>query len=159
MEAGNVARTRVEAAREERIARISTLYAEITAATRAFLTALAESDRHRDWAVEGFESCAEWLAWRLGISRNTASEKVRAARALERLPQISEAMSKGEVSFSKVRALTRVATPDNEVELLEFARTGSAEKVERVVRGWKRMGRLMDRVYIGRQKYRNWKET
>jgi hypothetical protein len=143
--AGRVARSKrpgcPHQARAERIRRITALHAQITAATRAFLAALAESDRCEDWREEGFGCCAEWLSWRLGISRNTANEKVRAARALEELPEISEAMSKGELSFSKVRALTRVATPENETELLEFAREGSVEKVERVVRGWKKVGR------------------
>lgn len=123
--------------RLERMERVAMLHAEITAATRSFLSALAESDRHRDWAAEGFGSCAEWLAWRLGIRRNAANERVRAARALEHLPLISDAMARGELSFSKVRALTRVATPDSEAELLTFARAGSAENLERLVRGWR----------------------
>jgi hypothetical protein len=129
-------------ARHERMDRIAILYGEITAATREFLRALAESDRHRDWAEEGFGSCAEWLAWRIGITRDTAGEKVRTARALEHLPLISDAMGRGEISFSKVRALTRAATPGNEAELLEFARAGSTASLERLVRGWK----VMDRV-------------
>ena len=128
-------------AREGRMDRVALLYAEITAATRAFLAALAESDRHRDWSDEGFGSCAEWLSWRCGISRNTANEKVRAALALESLPLISEAMARGELSFSKVRALTRVAAPENEAELLEFARAGSTANLERLVRGWKTLSR------------------
>ncbi len=132
---------RASDAREVRMDRVAVLYAEITAATREFLAALAESDRHGDWAEEGFASCAEWLAWRIGITRNTANEKVRAARALEALPRTSEAMARGELSFSKVRALTRVATPDNEAELLELARAGSAANLEQVVRGWKRLSR------------------
>jgi hypothetical protein len=127
--------------REARMDRVAVLYARITAATREFLAALAESDRHRDWAEEGFGSCADWLAWRIGVTRNTANEKVRAARALEALPRTSEAMARGELSFSKVRALTRVATADNEAELLELARAGSAANLERVVRGWKRLSR------------------
>lgn len=77
----------------------------------------------------------------MGITRNTATEKVRAAHALESLPLISEAMSRGEISFSKVRALTRVATAENEAELLEFARAGSTASLERLVRGWKLLGR------------------
>jgi hypothetical protein len=109
-------------ARQARMDRVAVLYAEITAATREFLRAVAECDRHRDWAGEGFGSCAEWLAWRLGVTRNTANEKVRAARALEDLPLISDAMARGEVSFSKVRALTRAATRENEAELLTYAR-------------------------------------
>src|SRR5688572_32040892 len=128
-------------ARLERMDRVAVLYGEITAATREFLRALAECDRHRDWAEEGFASCADWLAWRIGITRNTASEKVRAARALEGLPLISEAMAQGRISFSKVRALTRVATPENEAELLAFAKAGSTASLERLVRGWKVMDR------------------
>jgi uncharacterized protein DUF222/HNH endonuclease len=128
-------------ARMERMDRVAILYGEITSATRAFLAALCASDQHEDWADEGFGSCAEWLAWRIGVTRNTANEKVRAARALEYLPLISEAMSRGEVSFSKVRALTRAATPENEAELLDFARAGSAANLERVVRGWKQLSR------------------
>ena len=124
-------------ARAERMDRVALLYAEISAATREFLAALTESDRHGDWAEEGFGSCAEWLAWRVGITINAANEKVRAALALESLPLISEAMSRGELSFSKVRALTRVATPENEADLLVFARAGSAANLERVVRSWR----------------------
>ncbi len=109
-------------ARDDRMDRVAILYAEITAATREFLRALAESDRHGDWAEAGYGSCAEWLAWQIGINRNTANEKVRAARALEGLPLISDAMAQGEISYSKVRSLTRAATADNEAELLAFAR-------------------------------------
>ena len=128
-------------ARHERMDRVAVLFGEITAATREFLRAVAECDRHRDWAEEGFGSCADWLAWRIGITRNTASEKVRAARALESLPLISDAMSRGQISVSKVRALTRVATPENEAELLAFAKAGSTASLERLVRGWKTMDR------------------
>ena len=129
-------------ARHERMDRVAVLHAEITAATREFLRALAESDRHRDWEAEGFGSCSEWLAWRIGITRDTAGEKVRAARALENLPLISKAMARGEVSFSKVRALTRAATPENEGDMLAYAKACSAASLERLVRGWKTLGRL-----------------
>src|SRR5688572_17935244 len=132
-------------ARLERMDRVAVLYGEITAATREFLRALAESDRHRDWAEEGFASCADWLTWRIGVTRNTATEKVRAARALESLPLISEAMGRGEISFSKVRALTRVATPESEAELLTYAKAGSTAALERLVRGWKTMNRTEER--------------
>jgi hypothetical protein len=129
-------------ARHERMDRVAVLFGEITAATREFLRAVAECDRHRDWAEEGFASCAEWLSWRIGITRDTAGEKVRAARALESLPLISDAMARGRISFSKVRALTRAATPENEAELLEHARACSAASLERLVRGWKTLGRV-----------------
>lgn len=85
-------------ARAERVDRVAVLYARITAATRESLAAVAECDRHRDWAAEGFGSCAEWLAWWVGLGRNAANERVRVAHALERLPKMSEAMSRGEVS-------------------------------------------------------------
>jgi hypothetical protein len=133
--------TSQQAARFERMERVSVLYAEITAATREFLRAVAECDRHRDWAEEGFASCADWLAWRIGVERGTAREKVRAARALEDLPRISEAMERGEVSFSKVRAMTRVASKESEAELLELAKSTSAAELERVVRGWRALSR------------------
>jgi hypothetical protein len=129
-------------ARHERMDRVAVLYGEITAATREFLRAIAECDRHRDWAQEDFASCADWLAWRIGVTRNVAGEKIRAARALESLPLISDAMARGQISFSKVRALTRAATPDNEAELLEYARAASAASLERLVRGWKTLGRV-----------------
>jgi hypothetical protein len=128
-------------ARAERMDRVVVLFAEITAATRELLRALAACDEHEDWAEEGFGSCAEWLAWRVGITRNAANEKVRAARALESLPLISAAMASGEISYSKVRAFTRVATPECEAELLTLARTQSAATLERVVRGWKVLDR------------------
>jgi hypothetical protein len=124
-------------ARLTRIDRVAELYAGITAATRVFLSALAECDRLRDWSEEGFTSCAEWLSWRLGITRNTANEKVRVAHALERLPEIAGAMERGKLSFSKVRALTRVATADNEHELLPYALAVSAAGLERFVRSWR----------------------
>ena len=133
--------TREAEARAERVDRVAVLYAQITAATREFLRAVAECDRHGDWAAEGFGSCAEWLAWRVGLQPNAARERVRVARALAGLPQTSEAMARGEVSFSKVRALTRVATAESEGELLDLARTGSAAHLERVVRAWKRLSR------------------
>lgn len=128
-------------ARLERMDRVAALYGEITAATREFLRAVAACDEHRDWAEAGFASCADWLAWRVGISRMTASEKVRVARALDHLPLISGAMDRGELSFTKVRALTRVATPESEAELLEYANATSAASLERLVRSWKMFDR------------------
>ena len=102
---------------------------------------LAEFDRRSGWRDTGFSSTAEWLAWRIGIKPNAARERLRTALALEQLPQISEAMRNGEISFTKVRALTRVATPESEPTLLDFARAGSAANLERMVRGWKALDR------------------
>src|SRR5581483_3068061 len=63
------------------------------------------------------------------------------ARALAALPRLAEALARGEVSYAKVRAVTRVATPETEERLLAVARAGTAEHVERIVRGWRRVDR------------------
>lgn len=105
------------------------------------MTLLAEFDGRRGWEDTGFSSTAEWLAWRIGIKPNAARERVRTALALEHLPETSEAMKNGGISFTKVRTLTRAATPDNEATLLEFARSGSAANLERVIRGWQTLDR------------------
>ena len=120
---------------------IAILAAHIHAATHRLLTLIAEFDRLRGWDRAGFRSCAHWLAFRTGFDLGAAREKVRAARALEALPETSAAMARGELSFAKVRALTRVANAENESELLELARSGTAAELERVVRSWKRFGR------------------
>ncbi len=121
---------------------IAVLAAQIHAATYRFLTLIAEFDDLGGWDRAGFRSCAHWLAFRTGFDLGASREKVRAARALAGLPETSAAMARGELSFAKVRALTRVATADNECELLEVARSGTAAQLERVVRSWKRLDRL-----------------
>src|SRR5918992_1821955 len=123
---------------------IATLAAHLHAATHRLLTLILEFDRRRGWELEGHRSCAHWLAFRTGVDLGAAREKVRAARALEHLPLVSEAMSRGELSFAKVRSLTRVARPESESELLAFARTNTAAQLERLVRGYRRGSRLDD---------------
>jgi len=87
-------------------------------------------------------SCAHWLNWKCGVGLNAAREKVRVARALEDLPRIAAAFAAGELSYSKVRAMTRVATPESEEYLLMIARHGTASHLERLVRGYRRMKRI-----------------
>ena len=122
---------------------IALLCAHINAATFKLLRLLARYDEEGRWGG-GFRSCAHWLSWRTGISIGPAREKVRVARCLPSLPLISEALASGELSYSKVRALTRVATPDNEAELLSFAHHGTTSHVERLVRLWRRVDRNAD---------------
>jgi hypothetical protein len=131
---------------------IATLAAHVHAATHRLLTLIVEFDRLRGWEAAGFRSCAHWLAFRTSFDMGTAREKVRAARALEALPETSAAMSRGELSFAKVRALTRVATAENESHLLELARSATAAELERVVRGWKLMGRA-DEAELERRRH------
>jgi hypothetical protein len=120
---------------------ITTLAAHIHAATHRLLVLIAEFDTRRGWERDGHRTCAHWLAFRTGIDLGAAREKVRAARALEKLPETGAAMARGELSFSQVRALTRVADPENEADLLELARGCTTAQLERVVRSWKRGGR------------------
>ena len=117
--------------------RCAEAYMQADALQYRAMTLLAEFHHRRGWVDTGFGSTAEWLAWRVGIHAGAARERVRTALALETLPETSRAMENGELSFTKVRALTRVATEDNEGELLELARAGSAANLERVVRGWR----------------------
>jgi hypothetical protein len=84
------------------------LAGHIAAAQYRFLQLLAEYDRRGGWAGPGLRSCAHWLSWRIGMSPRTATEHVRVAHALVTLPRISEAFAAGRISFSKVRALTRI---------------------------------------------------
>ncbi len=127
----------------ERIARLS---AQLQAATYQLLVMLRDFDQRGGWNG-GFRSCAHWLNWRTGLELGAAREKVRVAHALATLPLLSSAMSRGEISFSKVRALTRVATSGNEEELLTFAKAGTAAHVEKVVRAWRRVDRLAEQEH------------
>ncbi|HVT17910.1 MAG TPA: DUF222 domain-containing protein [Thermoanaerobaculia bacterium] len=121
--------------------RIAELAAQISAATYELLAMLRDFDERGGWN-SGFPSCAHWLVWRVGLDPGAAREKVRVARSLGALPLLSAAMRRGEISYSKVRALTRIATPANEEELLNFARAGTAAHVERLVRGMRRVDRI-----------------
>jgi len=120
---------------------IATLAAHIHAATHRLLVLIAAFDRQRGWELDGHRSCAHWLAFRTGIDLGAAREKVRTARALESLSETSASMARGELSFSQVRALTRVATPENEGDLLELARGTTVAQLERMVRGFRRGSR------------------
>ncbi len=105
------------------------------------LVLLAEFDARRGYEETGFTTTADWLTWRTGIEANAARERVRTARALQHLPKTAAAMRDGALSFTKVRTLTRVAKPENEEQLLTFARAGSAANLQRLVKGWKQLDR------------------
>ena len=126
-------------------ASITELAACITVATAQLLKLIAELDRRQAWGDWGLKSCAHWLNWQCGIDLGAAREKVRVARALETLPLISHAFGNGEVSYSKVRAMTRVADTSNEEYLLMIARHGTAAHMEDLVRGYRRVQRNEDR--------------
>ncbi|MFK5635692.1 HNH endonuclease [Ornithinimicrobium sp. LYQ103] len=121
----------VEALGEE----IALLAGQIAAATARFLVLLGEFDAVGGWGGVGIRSLPHWLSWRAGMSLRTAREHVRVACSLRQLPRTADAFGRGELSFSKVRAITRVATPDNERDLVTMAMNSPAAHVERFTAG------------------------
>ena len=119
---------------------IAELSAHLDAATARLLDLIREFDARAGWNT-GFRSCAEWLSWRVGLDLGAARERVRVAHALGALPLMAQALARGELSYAKVRALTRVATPETEERLLVVGRQGTAAHVERIVRGWRQVDR------------------
>ena len=115
---------------------IALLSAHLDAASARLLELIREFDSRGGWN-SGFRSCAAWLSWRVGLDPGAARERVRVARALGTLPLLADALARGELSYAKVRALTRVATPETEARLLGVGRAGTAAHVERIVRGWR----------------------
>jgi hypothetical protein len=120
---------------------IAELSAHLEAAGAHLLDLIREFDARGGWN-HGFRSCAQWLAWRVGMDLGAARQRVRVARALGSLPLLAGALARGELSYAKVRALTRVATPEIEEQLLAIGRAGTACHVERIVRGWRRVDAL-----------------
>ena len=106
---------------EELAREIATLSAHIDAATHRLLECIRSFDETGGWHEQGAVSCAQWLSWRLGWDPGTARERVRVARALGTLPLIDEELRTGGLSYAKARALTRVASPANEADLLAMA--------------------------------------
>ncbi len=143
-----------DAALDELGHEIFVLSTHIEAATYRLLEMIARFDEGRGWHRAGFRSCAEWLAHRTGIDMGAARERVRAARALRELPLTSQALARGELTFSKVRALTRVAEPETEAHFLELAQGCTAAQVESMVRGWK-LGSLKEEADREEWRFRN----
>jgi hypothetical protein len=112
------------------------LAAHLYAGTCRWLELVAEVDRRNE--LVGC-TCAQWLAWRCGLTPRTAREHVRIARRLSELPLIRGAFARGELSFAKVRALTRLAEPDSERGMLELAVGLTASQLERALRAYRRV--------------------
>lgn len=118
------------------------LAAHIDAALFRWLELLHEFDECQGWAGEGIKTCAHWLNWKCGLGLAAARERLRVAHALPALPQTSSAFREGRLSYSKVRAITRVATTRNEEVLLNIAFHGTTWHVEQAVSAWRRELRL-----------------
>jgi hypothetical protein len=118
---------------------IAELSAHIQAATCRWLGLVAEFDAREGWAALGCRSCVEWLAYRCSLSPTAARDHVRVARRLRELPLVRAAFSRGELSYSKVRALTRIEDVDREQELVELTQYMTAAQLERTVRGYRQV--------------------
>jgi len=113
---------------------IAELASHMAVAEYRLLCAIRQFDEQSGYYYRGAKSTAHWLCWRIGLGLNAAREKVRVARALAELPKVSDSLRRGRISYSKVRALTRIATPGTEDQLLNIAEHGTASHIEKVVR-------------------------
>jgi hypothetical protein len=136
--------------------------AHLDAATHRLLTCIRAFDASGEWARQGAISCAHWLAWRIGLDPGAARERVRVARALGRLPLLDDGLRRGALSYAKVRALTRVASPENEATLTEMAGTCTGAQLEKLCRRFRRVvdvgpdgDRLDDRRYVRQESLDN----
>jgi len=123
---------------------ITELCSYIYAAEHRLLSLIRLFDEQQGWEYLGFPSCAYWLNFKCGMDMNTARERVRVAHALGKLPKIDARFAEGALSYSKVRAMTRVANEDNEDYLLGIAKHGTAYHVEKLVQKYRRVKRLQD---------------
>ncbi len=135
-------------------AEITELCSYLYAAEARLLTLIREFDQKEYWADLGLCSCAHWLNFKCGIGMNAAREKVRVAHALAGLPNISEGFAKGELSYSKVRAMTRIANETNEDYLMMIAHHGTAHHVEKLVSKYRTAKRSQD-AEVANDQYRN----
>jgi hypothetical protein len=140
--------------------RIAEHAAHLDAATHRLLTDIRQFDSECGWYSQGARTCAQWLSWRLGWDPGTAREHVRVAHRLGELPLIDDSLRRGETSYSKVRAMTRVATPANEEMLLEESRYTTGAQLERICRKYASIQRHddgygpkddMERRYVSRR--------
>jgi hypothetical protein len=125
-------------------AQICELAGHLAAATYQFLRLIADFDARRGWATWDLPSCSAWLAWKCQVAPGTAREHVRVARVLGELPVISAEFAAGRMSYAKVRALTRIATPDTEAGLADLAGPMTAAQLERFVAAHRSVTRADD---------------
>ncbi len=133
---------------------ITELCSYLYAAESRLLTLIREFDEKECWADLGFFTCAHWLNFKCGIGMNAAREKVRVAHALAYLPKIDKGLSKGELSYSKVRAMTRIADETNEDYLMMIAKHGTAHHVEKLVSKYRMVKRLQN-AEVAEEQYRD----
>jgi Domain of unknown function (DUF222) len=116
-----------------------TLFADVNAVTYRALSALADFDEKNAYGTLSYQSCSQWLNVRVGMSPVTAREHLRVARALKTLPKISACFAKGSLSYSKVRALTRLCDEKSEEVLLTMAQEISASQLDKILRSTRKV--------------------
>ncbi len=120
-------------------AEITELCGHLTAGECRWLLLIAEYDRRKGYETWGCHSIVQWLGWKCGLDARAARERVRVGRSLETLPLLRERFATGQISYSKIRGLTRIATPENETDLIMIADHATASQVERVVSSYRRV--------------------
>lgn len=117
---------------------IARLAARLNVGNHRLLTCIRAFDELGEWYRQGAQSCAHWLMWRIGIDPGAAREKVRVARGLGGLPKIDAAFAEGRLSYSKVRAITRIADAANEETVLGVALATTGAQLERICSGFRK---------------------
>ena len=142
---------------EELETEITTLYARISAETCRWLLLVAEYDRREAYRnVWGARHMADWLSWHCGVGVRTAQEQVRVARRLVDLPLTTELFAKGELSYSKVRAISRAADDESEGSLVNLARNSTAAQIERIVSTFRRAKAVADESEREENRFATW---
>ncbi len=138
--------TRFERVTTERLeAEVQTLAGDLAAATCRWLLMVAELDRRDAWRSWEVASMAHWLSCKCGVSLTTGRDHVRVARGLEALPLVRERFARGQLSYSKARALCRlVALPEMEADLVEMATVATAAQLDRIAAAYQRALRFAD---------------
>lgn len=112
--------------------------AHIASAEAQWLGWLGEYCVRKGWGDWGCSGPVQWLSWQCGMSPSTARDKVRVAMALRTLPVIRSRFAEGRLSYSKVRAVTRVATPDSDADLAGLALAATGGQLDVIVRSYKK---------------------
>jgi hypothetical protein len=120
------------------------LSARVAAAMCRFLLAVAEYDRRRGWERWECHDMAGWLSWKCGISPVTARQYSRVSRSLQKLPLLRSRFASGGLSYSQVRAISRVATAATEAALVELAEESTAAQLEQIIRAYRRSSKAAD---------------
>ena len=105
------------------------------------LALLREFDTRQGWGAWGCRSAAQWMAWKCGLSLPAGIERVRVAHALAALPVVEAAFAAGRLSYSKVRAITRVATGFDEVAWVAIAEHATAAQIDRLASAFRKATR------------------